>query len=101
MPLIITYKDSRHHHAVQCDEISEKVARDFIKAGMIYLQTFNLLEIDLSDENCERAACYHLGSPVCEFGGAAAWNIYQCVATIWPDINYHTAGRPPLTPHNS
>lgn len=100
MSLTIRYTDTLHTHEVQCDEIQEKVTLELIKRAMIIPQDFNLLHIDLRDE-IERVICYHEGSlgertRLCEFGGAAAWNIYKFFATIWPEINYHTAGRPPV-----
>lgn len=101
MPLTIRYTDTQHQHEVQCDEIQEEKILEFVKAGMMVPQDFNLLLIDFSDEYCERVICYHVGSlgertRRCEFGGASAWGIYRAIATIWPDINYHTIGRPPL-----
>jgi len=100
MPLTIRYKDQQRQHETPCDPISEKVTRDFIMAGMIYPQPFDFLIIDLSNENCEEVHCYQggeRGKNICSFGGASAWNIYKCIATVWPEIDYYLPcfeGRP-------
>jgi len=93
------YKATRHTRIADCDEIQAAAVTALIKSYMLYPSNFNCLEIDLTDENVERAICYdcQAGYPdrrVCEFGGAAAWNIYRAIASVWPEINYHTSGRP-------
>lgn len=112
MPLTIRYTDTRNQHEATCDEIQEKAVRDLVESAMHPLMLsmqhhFDLLHINLCDESVEEVHCYNrqnksciltnssiIGPRVCSFGGAIAWNIYRAIATIWPEIDYHTSGRP-------
>ena len=114
MPLTIRYTDTLRQHEVQCDDIQSKVIVSAIMAYMpppLHVRTefheFDLMHIDLRDESCEHVHCYrkedsimtpdHIaGARVCSFGGAIAWNIYRQIAEVWPEINYHTSGRPAI-----
>lgn len=114
MPLTIRYTDTRNQHEATCDEIQEKAIKEMVQNAMHPLMLsmpeycyFDLLHIDLRDESIEEVHCYNrqnkscivinssiVGPRVCSFGGAIAWNIYRCVASIWPEIDYHISGRP-------
>lgn len=112
MPLTIRYTDTRNQHQVECDEIQSQAIINAIKAYLhppllvkSEFHDFDLMHIDLRDESIEQVYCYrkvdsvitqgHIaGARVCSFGGAIAWNIYRQIAEIWPEINYHTSGRP-------
>lgn len=57
---------------------------------------FDVVHIDLRSESVEVVECFQSDSKhrVLSFGGAIAWNIYRQIASILPEINYHTSGRP-------
>lgn len=99
MPLTIRYTDTRRQHEATCDPIQETSIRrliiEYLAGPWPFDDQFQLVHIDLSDESVETVNCYsQSGSRTCSFGGAIAWNIYRCIATIWPEIDYHTSGRP-------
>lgn len=109
MSLTIQYIDTSNQNNATCDQIQEAGIVSAVQSLMHPLMLsrpeysdFNLLVIDLRDDSIERVVCYQEGEAandrtrIVEFGGAAAWKIYRAIATIWPEINYHTAGRPPL-----
>lgn len=95
MSLTIIFKDTHGERSTQCDDIQTQVTSAMVKSHMLYPSDFDILVIDLGFD-IERVACYLAGNKVYEFGGAIAWNIYRAIATIWPEINYHTAGRPAI-----
>lgn len=109
MPLTVRYTDTRNQHEATCDPIQEKAIRslilEYLAGPWPFNDQYNLIHIDLSDESVETVNCYRkedcivasdriVGARLCSFGGAIAWNIYRAIATIWPEINYHTSGRP-------
>jgi len=100
MPLTIRYTDTRNQHEATCDPIQEQTIRsmilEYLAGPWPFDDQYDLVHIDLTDENIETVNCFRSAQTVrtCSFGGAVAWNIYRSIATIWPEINYHTSGRP-------
>lgn len=98
MPLTIRYTDTRHTHEVLCDEIQSTCIVGIVKKYMLHPTHFDFMHIDLRDESIEEVSCWNRAAgnahAVCQFGGAIAWNIYRQTAEIWPEIKYHTSGRP-------
>jgi len=97
MSLTILYTDTIHRHAAHCDEIQSAGITSIVKTYMIYPADFDFMHIDLRPE-IEEVICWKDGQPgaVARLGGGFAWNIYLQTAEIWPEINYHTAGRPAI-----
>lgn len=99
MPLTIRYTDTKHSHQATGDAIQSAAIIRIVKSYMLHPSDFDLMHIDLRDESCEQVTCTLGDRDICYFGGAQAWNIYRMTAEIWPDINYHTAGRPAPIPN--
>lgn len=48
---------------------------------------FDQVHIDLRDESIEEVICYNRSYRVCSFGGAIAWNMYQAIRKLLPEID--------------
>lgn len=101
--LTIAYTDTIHQRRLECEGNQAAQITQIAKANMLYPSEIDFIHVDLRSESCEVVSLYKKDTNrpgtllrVSEFGGAAAWNLYRQIASILPEIDHHTAGRPPV-----